>query len=483
MHRLIASHPFRVRSVGLVALSTVGCLAAAISLPAVSPAAVLTKTFSSASNTGTTGTFVVPAGVTSIHMEAIGGKGGDVPVSPFDPWDSSPQIGGYGALVSGDVSVTPGQTLYVYVAGNGEGAHELGAPAAGGANGGGGSGSNVGTGGGAGGGGGASDVRTIAAPTSGSQTASLESRLLAAAGGGGAADGAPFPSPEGHGGNAGQPAPSGTAGIPAQPGTANANGTGAGGAGGLGGGPGQPGKLGEGGAAGSDCCFQGGGGGSGLYGGGGGASVGGNPGAGGASWVEPSATNASTSNIDATGEPRVTITYEEPAASSHTTVTLATVLLAPPMPPAAPVVTGLSAVRRCVTEGELNAPQPGGRGLAFSFSLSEAANVTFAVLHRVGSPGWTKCPRRRGHTRSNYKSVGAFGVLVPAGQQTTSLGTAARSGRSGKVAQFGRGRHRIGFARIAGRHLRPGTYVLSVKAVNSAGESSGVAYVKFWVFS
>lgn len=482
MRRLTPHHSPRIRVAANLSTAAAACLTVALCMPPLTQAATVTKTFSSASNTGTAGAFLVPAGVTSIRVEAVGGKGGNVLVNPFDPWDLSPQAGGYGALVSGDLPVTPGQTLYVYVAGNGEGAQER-APAAGGANGGGGSGSNVGPGGGAGGGGGASDVRTIAAPSAGSQTVSLESRLLVAAGGGGAADGAPFRPPNGNGGNAGQPAPAGTAGTPAQPGTANANGTGAGGAGGLGGLPGQPGMLGEGGTAGSDCCFQGGGGGSGLYGGGGGASVGGNPGAGGASWIEPSAPDASTSKIDTTGEPRVTISYEEPAASSHTTVTPATVLPAPPMPPAAPVVTDLSSLRRCVTEGELNAPQPGSRGLAFSFSLSEASNVSFTVLHRVGSPAWTKCPRRRGHTASSYRFVGAFGALMPAGPQTTSLGTTSRARRLATVGQFGRGRHRIGLARIAGRHLRPGTYVLSVKAVNSAGEASGVSYVKFWVFS
>ena len=480
MRRLSASYLVPLRSARRIALSTALCFASVISLPAAADAAPVSKTFSSATNSGTSGTYVVPVGVTSIRVEAIGGKGGDVLASPFFLFT---QTGGYGAVVSGSLPVTPGQALYVYVAGNGEHAHELGEPAAGGANGGGGTTFNPLPGGGAGGGGGASDVRTIAAPTSGSQTASLESRLLVAAGGGGAAVVGSAPSGQGNGGNAGQAAPSGTPGTPAQPGTANANGTGAGGAGGTGLTSGQPGTLGEGGAGGSDCCFQGAGGGAGLYGGGGGASVFGNPGAGGASWVEPSATSASTSQIDSTGEPRVTISYEEPAPPSHTTLPAATILSAPPMPPVAPLVTGLRALHRCVTGTELSAPQPGSQGLAFSFSLSEAANVRFGVLHRVGSPHWTKCPRRQGHTPSNYKSVGSYGALVPAGQQTTSLGTASSASRVGSVAHYGRGRHRINLGRLAQKHLRPGTYVLSVKAVNSAGEASGVSYVKFWVFS
>ena len=146
------------------------------------------QTFSNASNAGTTGTFVVPAGITSIQVEAVGGKGGNDPAHTDALSEPLPsRTGGYGAVVSADMPVVPGEVLYVYVGGNGEAASASGSPAEGGANGGGGSGSSVPAGGGAGGGGGASDVRTIAAPTSGSQTGSLESRLLVAGGGGGAA--------------------------------------------------------------------------------------------------------------------------------------------------------------------------------------------------------------------------------------------------------------------------------------------------------
>jgi len=469
----------------LTSVAVTVCLALAWSVPAAAGATAITQTFSSASNAGTTGTFVVPEGITSIRVEAVGGKGGDDlnTESPFLEVFPN-RAGGFGAVASGNLPVVPGETLYVYVGGNGENASASGAPAMGGANSGGGTGSSVQAGGGAGGGGGASDVRTIAAPSSGSQTASLESRLLVAAAGGGASDATNGGMPgDGNGGAAEQPGPSGFSGASAQPGTANPNGTGAGGAGG----PadfhvaGQSGTLGEGGAAGSDGTFQGGGGGGGLYGGGGGASYYGQPGAGGASWIEPTASNASATQIDTTGEPRMTISYE-PSTTTSSTTTPAAVTRAPFPPPVAPVISGLSALHRCVTSAALVGPQTGSHGLAFSLSLSEAADVTFTVLHRVGSPAWTKCPRRRGHTPSNYKSVGDFSGLMPAGQQTTSLGTAARARRLGTVARLGRGRHRIGLARLAARRLPPGTYVLSAKAINSAGEVSGVADVKFWVF-
>lgn len=45
---------------------------------AAGPAQAVTKTFFS---TGLEQTFVVPAGVTSIEVAAIGGKGGDAPLT------------------------------------------------------------------------------------------------------------------------------------------------------------------------------------------------------------------------------------------------------------------------------------------------------------------------------------------------------------------------------------------------------------------
>jgi hypothetical protein len=51
------------------------------------------------------------------------------------------------------------------------------------------------------------------------------------------------------------------------------------------------------------------------------------------------------------------------------------------------------------------------------------------------------------------------------------------------VVRLTPGRHRISLAQIGVKRLPPGTYVVSAKAVNSAGQSSGVEYAKFWVFS
>ncbi|MCA6362166.1 MAG: HYR domain-containing protein [Bacteroidetes bacterium] len=105
--------------------------------------------------TGAVQTFLVPPGVTQVTIKTWGAQGGA-------NWVNNTNFGGY---VKGTVSVTPGQTLYVYVGGQPT-------TTAGGFNGGG-----AGDGAGKGGGGG-TDVRTI--------SNDLNSRLVVAGGGGGA---------------------------------------------------------------------------------------------------------------------------------------------------------------------------------------------------------------------------------------------------------------------------------------------------------
>jgi hypothetical protein len=201
------------------------------------------------SPTGSEDTFVVPAGVSTIHVVATGATG--------TRGDPSPRAGRRGARVSGDLKVTPGRTLYVNVGGSPTGGSV-------GFNGGG-----LGFGE-AGDGGGASDVRTV----SRDQDGSLASRMIVAGGGGGGGSGdivasRCFPSIGGSGGDAGS---DGGDGMPCE---GNPGGTGGkaggqseGGDGGIPGG--QSGSLGQGGNGARTESFDGGGGGGGYYGGGGG---------------------------------------------------------------------------------------------------------------------------------------------------------------------------------------------------------------------
>jgi Glycine rich protein len=241
----------------------------------VATAAAITQTFE---YTGGEQTFAVSSGVHNLRVRLAGGSGGE-----------GGGLGGRGAEVSGNLEVTPGQTLYVEVGGNGESSVE---GSAGGFNGG-----SLG-GIGAGGGGGASDIRL--SPRS--EGLAVDTRLIVAAGGGGGGG-----EGETAGGAGGDAESSGetSAGVNegGGPGTAST-----GGSGGLGcSEPGAAGELGAGGGGIGGSVNSGGGGGGGLYGGGGGGggcSDGGGGGGGGSSLVHGLGLITTSA-----GEPKVEISY------------------------------------------------------------------------------------------------------------------------------------------------------------------------------
>jgi uncharacterized repeat protein (TIGR01451 family) len=297
-----------VLMLAMSALWTVaGAPPASAALPAecTQSGTTVTCTYTSGDNV-----FVVPTGVSSLHVVAIGGRGSDSANGEF--YDS---VGGYGARVTGDLPVTPGDPMHAIVGGNAFGRN-------GGANGGGGGGPNECSGGG----GGASDIRS---------GADLPSRLLVAAGGGGG--GCPYFFPAPSGGQAGEggygdPA-DGISGGGGQAGCATATATicGAGGAGGSNnagaGTAGASGSAGLGGAGGTSSVGRsGGGGGGGLFGGGGGGGggaassppdfyIGSGGGGGGGSSLVPAGGSIS---IDTTMTPMIEISYSTDQAPNIT---------------------------------------------------------------------------------------------------------------------------------------------------------------------
>ena len=134
----------------------------ALSLAGSASATVLDFTY-----TGGGQSFVVPIGVSSIFLEAWGAQG-------YSTGDASGGLGGY---TSGNQAVTGGQTLYLYVGGQGQSVNVTDTPAGGGYNGGGNGVLWNNYFGYAGGGGGGTDIRTGGA---------LTDRVLVAGGGGGA---------------------------------------------------------------------------------------------------------------------------------------------------------------------------------------------------------------------------------------------------------------------------------------------------------
>jgi hypothetical protein len=256
-----------------------------LSAPATAAAATTTQTFS----TPGSHSVVVPVGVSSVDISAIGAAGGPCGFP-----------GGSAAAVSATVAVEPGEVLTVEVAGSGGTCNPVAAAAAG--VGGGGQGGIF-----AGGGGGASSVTSGGSP------------LIVAAGGGGASGyefagnaGAPGQAAnEGTGGGAGTVTAGGAGGTNIFSSTFN----------------GQAGGSEQGGAGGNltdPNTNGGGGGGGGLYGGGGG-SGGNNSGAsggGGSRFLVQQATNPNGPSI--TSAPAlVSITFPVPAVTlSATTLSL-----------------------------------------------------------------------------------------------------------------------------------------------------------------
>jgi hypothetical protein len=225
--------------------------------------------------TGISQSFLVPVGVTSILIDAWGAQG----------W-SGVNAGGFGGYSKGTLSVTPGETLNIFVGGQGTVANVTLTSMGGGFNGGGHGYSNI-SGATTGGGGGASDVRK------GGTT--LTNRVIVAAGGGGSAD--PLGPFGGGGGNGG-----GTAGTTA-PGGGGAGGTQV--TGGVTGG-----AFGLGGNATSG--YKGGGGG-GWYGGGVSSDAASRGGGGGSSYLGSFLTTALTMSGQQTGNGLVRFTFDDPS--------------------------------------------------------------------------------------------------------------------------------------------------------------------------
>ncbi len=406
----------------VAALASAGWLAAA-SWAALPPGCAqsgrtVTCTYSSGSNP-----FTVPAGVTSIHVVAVGGRGGG-------------NSGGSGAMVSGGLHVSAGSVLYAVVGANG------GGRTPGGAGGGTGATDTDGISDTYGGdGGGASDVRSSAND--------LASRLLVAAGGGGGGGFGlamvgtmPFLTRGSGGGGAG----GGNTGVMGTSGGGGGGGGGSssGGAGGAAGSTcisifpppefpvicgsgaaGSAGVSGRGGDGGAGANFAssdppvvfsgggGGGGGGGLFGGGGGGGAfgAGNGGGGGSNLVPAGGSQA----VDTTGTPQVEISYTIPRDPTSTSVRCYPSTLAP-----GAVTVCRATVTDTAGSGE---PTPTGR-VSFTQSgtgrlygspctlLGSGASAGCAVLFTAFARGWRAIIAGYGGDGQHDASTGATLVSV-----------------------------------------------------------------------
>lgn len=384
------------------------------------------------SYTGGEQTFTVPAGVSSVHVVAVGGRGG-----------GAAGAGGAPAIVSASLAVAPGQVLFLEVGGNGNG------KGTGGFNGGGGAGSD------AGGGGGATDVRSA------SRSAGLipDDRLLVAGGGGGG--GGAGEGLAGAGGGAGSKGTADESGLEEGGGAGTATAGGAGGGGTAAGG--ENGGLGQGGAGGALGTTFGGGGGGGYFGGGGGGgglTAAGGGGGGGSSKV-PAGGFAEL--VEPGVQPQVQITYTPP--SSPTTPALS----GSPRGGAAPVVSGLKESARVWRAGSAAARLSAARqtpvGTDFSFHINDSASVTLSF--NQGLSGRRVVRRCVAKTRRDASK--------PRCTRTLSRGVLVLSAHTGL--------DNIRFAgRLpGGRRLAPGTYKMQLTATNAIGKTSAPQSLAFTI--
>jgi hypothetical protein len=294
--RGVASRSLAILGLGVAVICLLPSAASAIQMGCARSGQSVTCVYNDAENTN----FTVPAGISQISVDVVGGTGGGA-IRP----SCAPLCGGAAARVDGPLAVTPSEVLAVEVASNassgGAGYFSNGMSGRGG--------------GGCYGGGGASAILTAGSSTP----------VVVAAGGGG--DGCPDPGgadPETQGASAGASGATGPntydgqGGNPGVGTVAGLGGAGGGpaGPGGFFGGVGNNGSFGAGGSGGGIAgASEGGGGGGGLAGGGGGGggglnsgeSAGGSAGGGGggASLAAP----GDSIGLDSTGTPLITISF------------------------------------------------------------------------------------------------------------------------------------------------------------------------------
>jgi hypothetical protein len=421
---------------GVLGVSLAGVASSAAALPPGCVQAGVTVLCPFVSS-GSEQQFVVPPGVFSIGVSAVGGKGGAGATNSGSGGTGG--AGAFGAVVIGQLAVTPGRVLYLEVAGNGHSAPDTGTAGAGGFNGGGG-GVTIGGSAASGGGGGASDLRTCPrASLSCTLGTSSDPRLLLAAGGGGG--GAGLNGNGGAGGAAGPVPATGAAGATAVGGGGAGGGGGSiavGGAGGAGGSPflvppssGTDGSAGQGGSGSAATGFTqagGGGGGGGWYGGGGGGSgafsssgsVGGGGGGGaGDSFASPGATVTQ----DSTGTPAIIISYFAPtqaAVVSPASLSFGTQPQSTISAPKTVTITNSGAAALLVTGVTFAGSAPQDYLVAFNGCLGPVAPAASCAV------GVSFAPQTQGSSTASLQIASSD----PGGPATVSL-----SGTGGPLAQ------------------------------------------------
>lgn len=133
--------------------------------------------------------------------------------------------------------------------------------------------------------------------------------------------------------------------------------------------------------------------------------------------------------------------------------------------------------------------------MSLRFTLSESASLLIVVKQRVGSHSFGRCPNRAvgdvpGQTREisvSHESAGqganrqTIGARAAAARRSPGTPPALSRLRGVRTRRAGPGHRRVRLADVLPARLRPGTYVVLLRAYDAAGNRSADISVKFWV--
>jgi hypothetical protein len=148
---------------------------------------------------------------------------------------------------------------------------------------------------------------------------------------------------------------------------------------------------------------------------------------------------------------------------------------------ATPIITKLKLNHLCVAPATLIANGNAAKGLNISLRLNEAASIEYEIAPAKGAAKSTKCPRGTGHSKAKPEPVWTGPRIASKGKKKHEVAPAKVS------LTLTAGSHQVPLAdalaaaHFNAKHLRPGTYVLMVLAVNAEGKRSTAETVKFWV--
>jgi hypothetical protein len=180
-------------------------------------------------------------------------------------------------------------------------------------------------------------------------------------------------------------------------------------------------------------------------------------------------------------EPKTEVKAETKVETPTTTTTTPPVEQPAKGHEATPIVTKLKLNHSCLAPATLVLDSRAAQGLNLSFRLNETASIEYKIAPGKGAAKLAKCPSGKGHSKAKPEPVWTGPHIAGKGKKQHKVAPT-------KVSRtLTAGSHQVPLAaalaaaHINAKHLRPGTYVLTVIAVNAEGKRSIAETIEFWV--